>query len=283
MNDELTEENAKPPGSRRIFRCCGLMVIFVAVGLVALDLIVRRVIADKIGDELGRKGWQVEVGEFDYSLWNKEIEIRDLNGVSLDPKQIKQFGQVKLDHVRLRYDGSRDNKIGGVSIRGFNSKIGRIDKMEITPDKSIRIEGWAINNPVEFGGGPLIDVNQVNVQYAAVSQKDSKRFEQIILDVSRINIVKNKNGQWLTDSIPRFQMELEKMQSMKSEADMPEVDSLTIKIGTIAFQDLGKNGEIKVINVNQTIQENGNPKGYALGVFLRVIGVIAGAKNEANL
>tara|TARA_B100001971_G_C18209858_1_gene549978 strand:- start:155 stop:1006 length:852 start_codon:yes stop_codon:yes gene_type:complete len=283
MNDGLTEENTKSPGPRRVLLGCGLLVVLVVVGLMALDLIIKRVIADKIGDELAKKGWQVEVGKFDYSLWSKEIEIHDLNGVSLNHKQIQQFGQVGLEHVRLIYDGSRDTKIGGMSIRGFKSKIGRIDKMEVTPDKSIRIKGWTINNPAEFGGGPLIDVKEVNVQYAPVSQEANKRFKQIVLDVSRINIVKNQNGQWLTDSIPRLQVELQRMQSKKSEVDMPEVDRLTIKIGAIAFQDLGQSGQVKVVNVNQTIEENDNPKGYALGVFLRVIGVIAGAKNEADL
>jgi hypothetical protein len=37
-----------------------------------------------------------------------------------------------------------------------------------------------------------------------------------------------------------------------------------------------------VVQVNQVIEENNNPKGYALGVFLRIIGVIANAKNQAD-
>ena len=46
--------------------------------------------------------------------------------------------------------------------------------------------------------------------------------------------------------------------------------------------DLSQKGKNKVINVDQSIEERNNPKGYAVGVFLRVVGVIAGAKNAAN-
>lgn len=283
MSDELTIENSKSLWPRRLFMGCALLVVLIAIGLVSLDFFLKRAITEKIEDELANNGWQVELGKFDYSILNMEVEFHDLKGESLSQKENQQFGQVNLKHVRLVYDGSRESKIGDITINGFNSKIGRIDHMEVSPDNFIRITGWTVNNPSEFGGGPLLEADQVNIEYSKVPQGADKRFKTILLDVSRINIVKNQKGQWLTDGIPKFQTELKKIQSKKSEYDMPEVDSITIKIGSVSFMDLSQSGQAKVVNVNQSIEENNNPKGYALGVFLRVVGVIAGAKSEADL
>ena len=57
---------------------------------------------------------------------------------------------------------------------------------------------------------------------------------------------------------------------------------ISVKIGEVAFIDLSQSGVTQIIEVNQAIEENNNPKGYAVGVFLRILGVIANAKNQAD-
>ncbi len=90
-------------------------------------------------------------------------------------------------------------------------------------------------------------------------------------------------GEWLTDGAFQFQKKLRNMESQKGEGEIPEVDSFSVSIGEVALLDLSQKGAARVVQVNQVIEENNNPKGYALGVFLRIIGVIANAKNQADL
>ena len=282
MSEELGIESNKSKWPRRLFMGGALLMVLALIGLVSLDYYLKRAIPDKLEQLMADNGWRVEVGGFDYSILNMDVELYNIKGEALGQKERRQFGQVSLEHVRLTYDGSRESKIGDITINGFNSKIGSIDHMDISPNDFIRITGWTINNPSEFGGGPLVEVEQVSIEYSKVPKGADKRFKKVLFDVSRINIIKNQNGQWLTDGIPKFKTELEKMQSKKSESDLPEIDSIIVKIGSVAFLDLSQNGKNKVINVDQSIEDRNNPIGYAVGVFLRVVGVIAGAKNAAN-
>ncbi len=282
MSEKLAIEASKSNWLGRLLKVCGLLILLALIGFVSLDYYLKSAVPDKLEQLMADRGWRVEVGGFDYSILNMNAEFRDIKGESLEQKGRHQFGKVSLERVRLAYDGSQESKIGDITINGFNSKIGSIDHMDVSLGDFIRIKGWIINNPSEFGGGPLVEVKEVSLEYSKVPKGADRRFKEVLFDVSRINIVKNRNGLWLTDGIPKFKTELEKMQSKSSESDLPEIDSIIVKIGSVAFLDLSQNGKGKVINVDQSIEERNNPKGYAVGVFLRVVGVIAGAKNAAN-
>ena len=60
------------------------------------------------------------------------------------------------------------------------------------------------------------------------------------------------------------------------------MDQLTIRIGDIAFQDLSTGAGPKVISMNRTIKVENNPKDYALGVFLQLIGIVSEAKRRSG-
>ena len=266
----------------RVLKGCSLLIVLVSIGLVSLDFYLKKAVPDKLEQLMFDNGWRVEVGGFEYSILNMYIGLYDIKGEALEQKGGRYLGQISLDEVLLAYDGSRENRIGDIKINGFNSKLGGIDQMDVSLGDFIRIKGWIINNPSEFGGGPLVELKEVSLEYSKVPEGADRRFKEVLVDVSRINIVKNQKGLWLTDAVPKFKTELEKMQPKSSESDLPEIDNIIVKIGSVSFRDLSQQGKNKVVKVNQSIEERNNPEGYAVGVFLRVVGVISGAKNAAN-
>jgi len=256
------------------------MLVLFLVGVFVFDLVMRKMVADRIEKELAQNGWQAKLDGFDYSLWNKEVEIYGFAGVPTDKDRLKQFGEVRLKNARVKFNANKENILKELSISEAQAKFGKLDKLKIIPGKELSAKGLIVNNPEDFGGGPLIEINELKVVFGDITMERYKRVE---IQIGRINLVKNMKGKWLTDGASQFQMKLRNMESQKGEGEIPEVDSLSVNIGEVALLDLSQKGTVRVVQVNQVIEENNNPKGYALGVFLRIIGVIANAKNQADL
>lgn len=276
------EAEARSPWPRRLAVGCVSMVVLLLVGMFVFDLIVRKMVADRIEKELAQNGWQAQLDGFDYSLWNKEVEIYGFSGVSMDEEQHKQLGEVRLNNARVKFNADKENILNELIITEAQAKFGKLDKLEIVPGKKFSAKDLIINNPEEFGGGPLIEINELKVVFGGITKEGRQRYKKVEIQIGRINLVKNMKGKWLTDGASQFQMKLRNMESQKGEGEIPEVDSLSVNIGEVALLDLSQKGTARVVQVNQVIEENNNPKGYALGVFLRIIGVIANAKNQAD-
>ena len=274
------ETEARSPWPRRLAVGCVSMLVLLLVGVFVFDLVMRKMVADRIEKELAQNGWQAKLDGFDYSLWNKEVEIYGFSGVPMDEDRFKQFGEVRLNNARVKFNTNKENILKELSISEAQAKFGKLDKLKIIPGKELSAKGLIINNPEDFGGGPLIEINELKVVFGDITMERYKRVE---IQIGRINLVKNMKGKWLTDGASQFQMKLRNMESQKGEGEIPEVDSLSVNIGEVALLDLSQKGAVRVVQVNQVIEENNNPKGYALGVFLRIIGVIANAKNQADL
>ena len=166
--------------------------------------------------------------------------------------------------------------MGELELRGARARFGQLDEMRLVPEKSISVKGFIFNNPEEFGGGPLLDFKEIQLEYGDPKVKGREHFQTVLIDVARLNIVKNKQGLWLTDLTPKAQ------ETVQKNDDSPTVSQLTIRIGEIAFQDLSAGGKPKVIIMNRTIKVENNPKDYALGVFLQLIGVVSEAKRRSG-
>ena len=274
------ETEARSPWPRRLAVGCVSVLALLLVGVFVFDLVMRKMVADRIEKELAQNGWQAKLDGFDYSLWNKEVEIYGFSGVPMDEDRFKQFGEVRLKNARVKFNTNKENILKELSISEAQAKFGKLDKLKIIPGKELSAKGLIINNPEDFGGGPLIEINELKVVFGDITMERYKRVE---IQIGRINLVKNMKGKWLTDGASQFQMKLRNMESQKGEGEIPEVDSLSVNIGEVALLDLSQKGTVRVVQVNQVIEENNNPKGYALGVFLRIIGVIANAKNQADL
>ena len=274
------ETEARSPWPRRLAVGCVSVLALLLVGVFVFDLVMRKMVADRIEKELAQNGWQAKLDGFDYSLWNKEVEIYGFSGVPMDEDRFKQFGEVRLNNARVKFNTNKENILKELSISEAQAKFGKLDKLKIIPGKELSAKGLIVNNPEDFGGGPLIEINELKVVFGDITMERYKRVE---IQIGRINLVKNMKGKWLTDGASQFQMKLRNMESQKGEGEIPEVDSLSVNIGEVALLDLSQKGAVRVVQVNQVIEENNNPKGYALGVFLRIIGVIANAKNQADL
>jgi len=274
------ETEARSPWPRRLAVGCVSVLVLLLVGVFVFDLVIRKVVADRLEKELLRNGWQAELDGFDYSLWNKEVEIYGFTGVPTDEDRLKQFGEVWFSNARVKFNANKENILKELSVSEVQGKFGKLDKLEIIPGKELSAKGLIVNNPEDFGGGALIEINELKVIFGDITMERYKRVE---IQIGRINLVKNMKGKWLTDGASQFQMKLRNMESQKGEGEIPEVDSFSVSIGEVALLDLSQKGAARVVQVNQVIEENNNPKGYALGVFLRVIGVIANAKNQADL
>jgi len=274
------EAEARSPWPRRLAVGCVSVLVLLLVGVFVFDLIMRKMVADRIEKELLQNGWQAELDGFDYSLWNKEVEIYGFTGVPTDEDRLKQFGEVWFSNARVKFNANKENILKELSVSEVQGKFGKLDKLEIIPGKELSAKGLIVNNPEDFGGGALIEINELKVIFGDITMERYKRVE---IQIGRINLVKNMKGKWLTDGASQFQMKLRNMESQKGEGEIPEVDSFSVSIGEVALLDLSQKGAARVVQVNQVIEENNNPKGYALGVFLRVIGVIANAKNQADL
>ena len=255
---------------------CGSLLVLALVGVFLLNWGVKRLVVGKIESGLESQGWRADVGDFDYSIANKEVEIRDFTGVPVDAKQMKEVGKVHVAHARVRFDNSREDRLGELELHGARARFGQVDEMKLVPEKSILVKGFVLNNPVEFGGGPLLKFKEIQLQYGDPKVKGREHFQTVLIDVARLNIVKNKQGLWLTDLSSKAQ------DKMRKDGDSPTVDQLTIRIGEIAFQDLSEGGAPKVIPMNRTIKVENNPKDYALGVFLQLIGIVSEAKRRSG-
>ena len=258
---------------------CGSLIALMLVGALLLNWGVKRLVVGKIESGLEAQGWSAEVGDFDYSIANKEVEIRNFTGVPLDAKQMEEVGKVHVDHARVRFDNSREDKLGELELRGAKARFGKLDEVRLVPERNISVKGFIFNNPEEFGGGPLLNFKEIELEYGDPKVKGREHFQTVLIDVTRLNIVKNKQGLWLTDLMPKAQEAIRKNDDSPAS---PTVSQLTIRIGEIAFQDLSVGGNPKVIKVNRTIKVENNPKDYALGVFLQLIGVVSEAKRRSG-
>ena len=282
MNAPIETQSGAPAASggsnltRLLGVGCGSLIALVLVGALLLNWGVKRLVVGKIESGLEAQGWSAEVGDFDYSIANKEVEIRNFTGVPMDARQLKEVGEVQVEHTRVRFDNSREDKLGELELRGAKARFGQLDEMKLVPEKSISVKGFVLNNPTEFGGGKLVSFKEIQLQYGDPMVKGREHFETVLIDVARLNIVKNKQGLWLTDLSSKAQ------ETIRKDDESPTVDQLTIRIGEIAFQDLSTGAGPKVIPMNRTIKVENNPKDYALGVFLQLIGIVSEAKRRSG-
>ena len=107
--------------AKRLGIGCGSLIALALVGVLLLNWGVKRLVVGKIESELESQGWRADVGDLNYSIANKEVEIRNFTGVPMDAKQIEEVGEVHVDHVRVRFDNSREDKLGELELRGANS------------------------------------------------------------------------------------------------------------------------------------------------------------------
>ncbi|SVD23857.1 uncharacterized protein METZ01_LOCUS376711, partial [marine metagenome] len=178
----------KSPWPKRLAIGCVALLILLLVSVFTANLIVKKMVADRIEDELVKNGWQADLGGFDYSLWDKEVEIYDFSGVPMDEDRLEQFGEVQLKRARVKFDGNKEDFIGKLDISEAQAKFGKLDKLEIVPGKFIFAKGLTVNNPKDFGGGPLFEVQSVQIEFGDITKEGKQRYKRVELQIGRVTL-----------------------------------------------------------------------------------------------
>ena len=258
---------------------CGGVVLFAFVAIIVMNILVKNYVINRLEEELTSKGLKVEIDKFDYSLIKKEIMVEGVTAFHMAADDFEVFGNMNLDRGVIKISSLGKNGIAGLALDGARMKMGSIDEMKFIPDVSIEAKGLKVNNPKEFGGGPLLEFNEVAFHFKKSGPKDD--FEKVRIDIQRINIVRNKKGLWLTDLMGEAQKEVKKMDESKA---VPAIDDLKITIAEISFQDLSVGGPPKVVKVEKVItaKNQQNPRAYGLSVILQLAGIIYEAKKKSG-
>ena len=265
----------------RLAKGCGGILFFIIVAIIVTNIVIKNFVANRLEEELANKGLKAEIGEFDYSIFRKQIIIKDFSAIPTASDDFKKYGKLKLDRGIITISSQRKDGITELYLEGAEMKMGSVDMMNFIPEVLLKAKGLKFNNPVEFGGGSLLEFKEVKFDYAKSTTDGGAHFRQVRIDIQRVNIVRNKKGLWLTDLMGEAQKEVQKMQDSK---DAPAIDDLKITIAEISFQDLATNDPPKVLKVGKVITANNtkNPRAYGLSVILQLAGIVYEAKKKSG-
>ena len=271
----------KSPWSRRLAKGCVGALLFVIVAIIVTNIVIKNFVANRLEEELEKKGLKAKIGDFDYSIFRKQIIIKDFYAIPTASDDFKKYGKIKLDRGTITISSQRENGITELYLEGAEMKMGSVDTMNFIPEVLMEAKGLKFNNPVEFGGGSLLEFKEVKFDYAKSTADGGTHFRQVRIDIQRVNIVRNKKGLWLTDLMGEVQKKVQKMQDSK---DSPAIDDLKITIAEISFQDLATNDPPIVLKVGKVITANNtkNPRAYGLSVILQFAGIVYEAKKKSG-
>ena len=282
MSESFPSQHAeKSPWSRRLAKGCVGALLFVIVAIIVTNIVIKNFVANRLEEELEKKGLKAKIGDFDYSIFRKQIIIKDFYAIPTASDDFKKYGKIKLDRGTITISSQRENGITELYLEGAEMKMGSVDTMSFIPEVLMEAKGLKFNNPVEFGGGSLLEFKEVKFDYAKSTADGGTHFRQVRIDIQRVNIVRNKKGLWLTDLMGEAQKKVQKMQASKAA---PAIDDLKITIAEISFQDLVTNDLPKVLKVGKVITANNtkNHRAYGLSVILQLAGIVYEAKKKSG-
>jgi len=199
MNELVPDRNVRKSNwLKQLAIWCGAIVLLAIAVMFALNLILKRGIAEKIEDILAKNSWKAKIGEFDYSITRNEFEVRDFSGTPTRQKEMEQIGCVELDRVLVKFTDLREREVGEIHLKGAKARFGSLDKLDLVlgeQRESLKLCGLKINNRPGFGDGPMIVLNEITLEKAVQSINGKKHIKaRLRVDLQRVIIVKNKEG-----------------------------------------------------------------------------------------
>ena len=81
----------------------------------------------------------------------------------------------------------------------------RLEKLELRPwSGHARVEKLVIYNPAEFGGGPLVNIAELHIEYDPALARERKLHLNVLrFNLAELNIVVDKQGQSNLDGVRR--------------------------------------------------------------------------------
>lgn len=141
----------------------------------------------------------------------------------------------------------------------------RIAKMEIglaTP--TISMEGLKIYNPPDFGGGTLLDLPELRMEYDPDAVGRGKvGFKTMRIHLAELHVVKDKNGVSNLDLLEKHSRQRKRDPKDKDRSlgdSFSGIDVLYLTIDRVRMTDLGDPRKNQVINVGIKDEEMKNMK-----------------------
>ena len=219
--------------------CLGVIALFVA-GVLMANYYFKRAVVEHLERKMADAGFVGKVGEFDYSIARRELSVRDLHAVPSGIVLV-DLGEVSIAEGTIQFvpDGSKE--IAEVKIRGVESAMGSASKISIHPGKSFSAKDVSLKNAKEFGGGNLLKITELQVEYGI------KGLDLVKVKVAELTAVKNKKGQWNLLVKPVKEL---KFRDNKIE----RIGEFHLEVESVKVLDLSREGEARTMLVKKTIR-----------------------------
>jgi len=234
-----------PPGSRKskwlkiLGMGCGGFMLLLVVGVLLANYYFKRAVVEHLERKLTDAGLDGQIGEFDYSLRERELFIRDLSAVPTGSK-LADLGSVTIDEGVVQFDKDEPKKIVRVEINGLKSDQFSVNKLEMQPGELLSAKGVTVKNPKEFGGGDFLKLTELRMEYGL------KGLDLLKMNVAELTAVKRKNGKWNLMMKP-----IKELKFMGKTVD--RIGQFHLKVESVKVRDLGRSGT-QILPVNKTIQ-----------------------------
>lgn len=161
---------------------------------------------------------------------------------------------------------SADTIVTSIAERKLRQQTGlevRLGKLELRPwSGRARVEQLVFYNPAEFGGGPLVNIAELHVEYDPVLARERKLHLHVLrFNLTDLHIVVDKDGRSNLDGVRRT---VEKIRSgdriAKTNAPMEfaGLDMLNLSLGKGTWTDLRNSGTPREFNLgirNEVVQD----------------------------
>lgn len=137
----------------------------------------------------------------------------------------------------------------------------RIDKLELRPwSGRARLERLVVHNPAEFGGGPLVNLAEVAVEYDLALAKERKLHLNLLrFHLAELHVVVNHEGESNLDGVRRTVEAVRRGQRVartNAPMEFAGLDMLNLTLGKGTWTDL---------------RQSGTPREFDLGIRNEVV------------
>ncbi len=253
MSELVPERNVRKSNWLKQFaKWSGAIVLLAIAVIFVLNLILKRVIAEKIEGVLAKNNWTAKIGEFDYSIARNEFEVHDFSGTPTRQEEMEQIGCVELDRALIKFADLREGEVGEIHMKGARAKFGSFDKLDAVMGEqreSYRMCGLKINNRSDFSDGPMLEFNEIMLEKMVQSINGKKHIKaKLRVDLQRVIIVRNKEGN-LNISMPEEGSPygiLGDYHEFDGNREEWEIDEFSFITQDILFQDFSRGGAPKL-------------------------------------
>lgn len=124
----------------------------------------------------------------------------------------------------------------------------RLEKLELRPwSGRARLERLVVHNPAEFGGGPLVHIAEVAVEYDPALVKERKlHFNLLRFHLAELHIIVNQDGQSNLDGVRRATEAVrrgQRVEQTNSPMEFVGLDMLNLTLGKGTWTDLRQSGK----------------------------------------